>query len=200
MNKIFQSLWMLGLLVIFPGIAVRADEAKAGSTERTVWVDPKTGSLIGGGYADSGETSIVAKTLAHEKPAFRNAIDSLDARGGVVARGVGLVPAAVAWQTKVPVRELVAQQAKTGLSYGELLIANSLVSGSEESIKEIVALRNKSRSWGELSLQLHINPDSIVARAQAATNSIVYAEARSNRRREQNMRDAGYDLRHSQNT
>ena len=198
MNKILQWL-MLGVLISFPGFSLQAEEPKKQNKERTVWVDPKTGSLIGGGYAQSGETAIFARTVSHENPRFRNAIDYLDAQGGIVVRGVGLVPAAVAWQTKLPVRTLVAQQAQTRLSYGELLIVNSLAEGTEKSFTEILTLRGKGRSWGELALKLHVNPDSITARAEAAANSIVYAEARGNRRREQNLHDAGYDMRRSQN-
>jgi hypothetical protein len=201
MKKGFQLFVALELIGFCSSLSLQAGEAKPQSNkESTVWVAPPVGSLIGGGYAGSGQTRIWAKTIEHEKPALRNAIEMLDSQGGLVVRGVGLVPAAVAWQTKVPVRQLVQQQADTRLSYGELLIANSLAQGSEKSFNEILALRRKSKSWGELSLKLHINPDSIVARAAAASDSIRYAEARSNRRRQQNLQDSGYDLRHSQNS
>jgi hypothetical protein len=201
MKRTFQFSVTLGLIAFCSSPSAQAGQAKSQKNkESSVWVDPPAGSLIGGGYADSGETRIWAKTIAREKPAFRNAIEMLDSQGGVIVRGVGLVPAAVSWQTKVPVRELIQQQANTRLSYGELLIANSLAEGSGKTFNEILALRDKSKSWGELSLKLHINPDSIVQRANAASSSIRYAEARSNRRREQNMKDAGDDIRHMQNS
>jgi hypothetical protein len=57
-------------------------------------------------------------------------------------------------QTKVPVRTLVSQQVDTRLSYGELLIANSLAEGSQKSFKEIIAMRIKTKTWGELAMQL----------------------------------------------
>lgn len=128
--------------------------------------------------------------MTGEDPAFRKAIDSLDAQSGKVMRGVGLVPAAVSWQTKVPLETLVAQQAETGLSYGELLVANSLAVGSGNSFARILAMRAKTLTWAELSSKLRINPNSLVARAQAAFNSINNAQARFDRRH----REAVYGL------
>ena len=200
MNKTLLDLTMLGLTLVYPGFLARAEDAKPyENKEAKLWVAPPTGSLLGGGFANSGETHIRPKTIARERPGFRNAIELLDRQGGVTVAGVGLVPTAVAWQTKVPVRTLVSQQVDTRLSYGELLIANSLAEGSQKSFKEIIAMRIKTKTWGELAMQLHINPDSIKGRAEAASSSISYAEARRNRRREQNLRDSGFELRHSQN-
>ncbi len=200
MNKTLLLLTTLGVVLHYPVLSARAEQPKPyKNKEAKLWVAPPTGSLLGGGYADSGETHIRAKTIAREQPGFRNAIQLLDAQGDVTVAGVGLVPTAVAWQTKVPVRTLVAQQVDTRLSYGELLIANSLAEGSQKSFQEIIAMRIKTKTWGELALQLHINPESIKARAEAASSAISYAEARRNRRREQNLRDSGFETRHSQN-
>ena len=200
MNNTLPFISMLGVILLCSGVSARSEEQKSyKNKEATLWVAPKTGSLLGGGYADSGETHIRANTIARERPGFPNAIELLDRQGGVTVAGVGLVPTAVAWQTKVPVRTLVTQQVNTRLSYGELLIANSLAEGSQKSFKEIIAMRTKTKTWCELSMQLHINPDSIKARAEAASNAISYAEARRNRRREQNLRDSGFEMRHSQN-
>jgi len=200
MNKTLPFSAMLGLILLYSGVSARAEQPKSyKNKEATLWVAPPTGSLLGGGFANSGETHIRPKTIARERPGFRNAIELLDRQGGVTVAGVGLVPTAVAWQTKVPVRTLVSQQVDTRLSYGELLIANSLAEGSQKSFKEILAMRTKTKTWGELAMQLHINPDSIKGRAEAASSSISYAEARRNRRREQNLRDSGFEMRHSQN-
>ncbi len=201
MNKRLPfCLTILGVILACPSLSLRAEQPKSyKNKEATLWVAPPTGSLLGGGYADSGETHIRPKTIAREQPGFRSAIQLLDAQGSVTVAGAGLVPTAVAWQTKVPVRTLVSQQVNTRSSYGELLIANSLAEGSQKSFNEILALRAKAKTWGELSRQLHINPDSIKARAEAASSAISYAEARRNRRREQNLRDSGFDMRRSQN-
>jgi hypothetical protein len=200
MNTTLPFLTTIGVILASAGLSARADEPKSHKNkEATLWVAPPTGSLLGGGYADSGKTHIRAKTIAREQPGFRNAIQLLDAQGDVTVAGVGLVPTAVAWQTKVPVRTLVTQQVNTRLSYGELLVANSLAEGSGKSFNEIIAMRTRTKTWGELAGQLHINPDSIKARAEAASSAISYAEARRNRRREQNLRDSGFETRHSQN-
>lgn len=196
-RRLFIALALSAIGVPFAAHAQDANSSQKKSP--TVWVDPKTGSLIGGGYAETGQTNIQARTLSHESAAFRGAINTLDAQGMRTVRGVGMVPTAVSAQTKVPVRTLVEQQSQTGLSYGELLIANSLAEGSGKSLDAIVAMRKSSSSWEALSKKLKINSKSIVARANAATNAIQYAEARSNRRRDQNMRDNGYELRKAQN-
>jgi hypothetical protein len=91
------------------------------------------------------------------------------------------VPAAVAWQTETRMRTLIAQQAETGLSYGELLIANSLAAKGKESFDHIVAMRAKSRTWGELAEQLQVDLDLIVTRANAASRRIVAVDFRSRR-------------------
>ncbi len=116
--------------------------------------------------------------MTGEEPAFRKAIDALDAQAGKVMRGTGLVPAAVSAQAQVPIEVLFAQQAETGLSYGELPVADSLAVGSGRSFARILALRAKTPTWAELSLQLWINPNSLVARAEAAKSAINNADAR----------------------
>ncbi|HEX4667093.1 MAG TPA: hypothetical protein VH207_10865 [Chthoniobacterales bacterium] len=200
MKTACRFLIVFAVLVLFSGVPAQAQApAQSKNKESTVWVTPKAGSLIGGGYTDSGVTTIQARTLGQDTFAFRNAIYYLDEQGGKTVRGVGLVPTAVAWQTKVRIRTLIEQQAQTHLSYGELLVANSVAEGSGKSLADILALREKVKSWGALSRQLHINPESIQARAKAASNAILYADARNDRRREQNMKDAGNDIRHMQN-
>jgi len=75
--------------------------------------------------------------------------------------------------------KLIEQQAETGLSFGELLIANSLATKSQKSFGEIVALRAKTRTWGELAERLQINPNFIITRANIAAERIVTADFRS---------------------
>jgi hypothetical protein len=136
--------------------------------------------------------------MTGEEPAFRRAINLLDGQSGKVMRGVGLVPAAVSTQTGVSVGTLAAQQAETGLSYGELLVADSLAVGSGNSFARILAMRAQTQTWAELSLKLRINPNSIVARAQAAFNSINYAQARFDRRHRESI--YGLDVLRTQNS
>jgi hypothetical protein len=176
-----RFLVVLGVLAFFPGPSSNAD---APSLSKTA--------------ASSNSVRFHARTMTGEEPAFRRAIDSLDGQSGKVMRGVGLVPAAVSTQTGVSVGTLAAQQAETGLSYGELLVADSLAVGSGNSFARILAMRAQTQTWAELSLKLRINPNSIVARAQAAFNSINYAQARFDRRHRESI--YGLDVLRTQNS
>jgi hypothetical protein len=180
-NQSPRFLVVLGVLALFPGPSSNAD---APSLSKTA--------------ASSNSVRFHARTMTGEEPAFRRAIDSLDGQSGKVMRGVGLVPAAVSTQTGVSVGTLAAQQAETGLSYGELLVADSLAVGSGNSFARILAMRAQTQTWAELSLKLRINPNSIVARAQAAFNSINYAQARFDRRHRESI--YGLDVLRTQNS
>ena len=140
--------------------------------ELTVWISNPTGSLLGRGYASSYLTNIPARTLSRDGARLRNAVHGLDGLGMMPVKGFGLVPAAVAWQTSVPMRKLIEQQAETGLSYGELLVANSIASQSQQSFSQVVALRAQTRSWGELARQLNVDPALLVTRAKTASQRI----------------------------
>jgi hypothetical protein len=180
-NQSPRFLVVLGVLAFFPGPSSNAD---APSLSKTA--------------ASSNSVRFHARTMTGEEPAFRRAIDLLDGQSGKVMRGVGLVPAAVSTQTGVSVGTLAAQQAETGLSYGELLVADSLAVGSGNSFARILAMRAQTQTWAELSLKLRINPNSIVARAQAAFNSINYAQARFDRRHRESI--YGLDVLRTQNS
>ena len=123
-----------------------------------------------------------AKTMTGEEMTFRRAIDALDGRSDKRVAGVDMLPAVVSAQTGVPIATLKAQQAETGLSYGELLVADSLAVGSGNSFARILRMRSKTQTWAELSLRLRINPASLVARARAASLSIDNAVGRYERR------------------
>ena len=136
--------------------------------------------------------------MSGEEPVFREAIDTLDAQSGRVVRGTGLVPGAVSEETRVPVRTLIAQQAETGLSYGELLVADSLAVGSGQSFARILAMRAKTQTWAELSWKLRIHPRSLIARARGAVDIINDTEARYYRQRKETI--YGLDVVRTQNS
>lgn len=170
---------------------------EAPKKRRTVWVDAPTGSLLGRGAVDAGDTDSAAADsgarLNAEEPKLRNAVVKLDKQAATVVEGWALIANAVAWQTKVPVKTLKQQHDSTGMTYGELLIANSLAAGSNNSFESVLAMKQKTRRWSDLARQLKINPDSVVARAQAATQSLVLAQSRRERRRDENLRDNGFN-------
>jgi|GEM_PF-2389453 len=175
-------------------------QTSAPPTKRTVWVEPPTGSLLGRGAINAGDQgdgrSSAASVSAAEKPTFRTALGDLDAQSATVVEGWSLIGPAVSGQTGVSLDTLKKQRAATGLSFGELLVANSLASGSGKSFNEIVRMKAKAQTWSQLARQLNINIDSISARLRTASESVKYAESRRRQRREQNVRDT---LRDSQN-
>ena len=180
--KIFVA---LGALALVPSlIAQEKTVSLQKHRELTVWVSAPTGSHLGNGYASTYLTNIPARTIGKENPNLRNAIHSLDGLGMLSVRGLGLLPAAVAWQTDISMRKLIEQQATTGLSYGELLMVNSLAAKSSESFDNVVAMRQKTRTWGELADELQVDPGFIVARADTAAKRIRAVDYR-NRHRQQ---------------
>ena len=126
---------------------------------------------------------------AQTSRALERALANFDAQSGTVVEGWALSIPAVAWQTGVPVETLKKQRAATNLSFGELLVANSLARGSGKSFDEILAFRQRTQGWSQLAKQLNIDIDSITARLRAAGESIKYAQSRRKQRREQNLRD-----------
>jgi hypothetical protein len=162
--------------------------------ERSVWVPPPTGSHIGGGFTSSGDSNNKSASklrTTQENTALGTAVATLDAKAATVVDGYALMPTAVAWQIKVPVEVLKKQRATSGLTYGQLLVANSLASGSGKSFDQILALRAKTRNWSQLAENLHVSVKSIIGRINAADDSLKYAESHRRLRREQNLNDNG---------
>ncbi|MBA3609673.1 MAG: hypothetical protein H0W43_14400 [Chthoniobacterales bacterium] len=192
MNTFHKFLAALGGLALLPG---SIDAASAGSASKhrdiTVWVSSPTGTLLGRGYVSTYLTNIRARTIAKEDPTLRHAIVSLEALGMTPVRGFGLVPAAVAWQSRLPMRKVIQQQAATGLSYGELLLANVLAPKSRHGFEQVVAQRGHTRTWGELANQLQVSPDFLVSRVQIASQRIKLVESSLRRRP---MSDGGTSL------
>jgi hypothetical protein len=168
-------------------------QTSAPPTKRTVWVEPPTGSLLGRGAVDAGDRSdarpTTATASAAEKSSFKTALNDLNAQSATVVEGYSLIGPAVSWQTGVPVEIVKKQRAATGLSFGELLVANSLASGSGKSFNEIMRIKAKTQGWSQLAKQLNINIDSVTARLRTAGESVKYAESRRRQRRDQNIRD-----------
>src|SRR5689334_4202485 len=106
-------------------------------------------------------------------------------------KGFGLVPAAVSWQTDVPIHTLIEQQAETRLSYGELLIANALAAKSGESFHTIISQRVNAPTWGEVAKQLNVSSDSLIQRANLASERIRLVEFNS---RKKPQKDGGVNF------
>src|SRR6266487_3668537 len=102
---------VIAIAIILPCQA----QTSAPSKKRTVWVDPRTGSLLGGGYVDAGDRNdarpTAAAVSAAEKPSFKTALNDLNAQSATVVEGYSLIGPAVSWQTGVSVEILKKQRA-----------------------------------------------------------------------------------------
>src|SRR5262249_55091885 len=179
MKTMTKFLVVLGVLAQVPAFTAQADKSQSQSGKHLdlqVWIDAKVGTLLGGGYTSSYLTNIHAKTMGKEEPQLREAINNLDGLGMMPVRGFGLVPAAVSWQTDVPIRTLVEQQAETRLSYGELLVANALAVKSGESFNQIISQRVRNSTWGDLAKQLNIESEFLINKANKASDRIRLVE------------------------
>ncbi len=144
---------------------------------------------------DSGEVDNESATrleTARENRALGAAIAKLDAKAKTAVDGWALMTTAVSWQTKVPIEVLKGQRATSGLTYGELLVANSLATGSGKNIDQVLAFRAKSQNWSQLARKLHIGVGSLIARLKGADESIQYAEYRRKIRRNQNFKETEF--------
>ena len=192
MKRIFALI--LTFLILGGSVTLAHAQANV-PRKRTVWVPPPLGSHLGGGFVETGEvdnTSATNLATSKENKALAEAITQLDAKAKTVVEGWALMSTAVSWQTKVPVDVLKKQRATSGLTYAQLLVANSLATGAGKSFDQVLALRAKTGNWSHLAGKLHISLKSIVARLDAASESITYAEARRKLRREQNLKDSDF--------
>ena len=188
----------IGIMMILPCAAQTAQPSP--HKKRTVYTPPPTGSLLGGGYTSAGDTDAVANpptaysVSSADKASFRQALAHFDAQSSTVVDGYALIVPAVKLQTGVPAETLKWQRQKTGLTYGELLVANSLASGSGKSFNDILAMKNKGQSWSQISQSLRINIDSITTRLKTAEESVKYAQSRKKEKRNQNVGDTMRDI------
>lgn len=176
--------------VVFGISATLASAQTTAPRKTSVYVPPPMGSHLGGGYVRTGDADNNKSTskLGPENTTLGKAVANLDAKASTVVDGYSLMPTAVSWQTKVPAEVLKKQRAKSGLSYGQLLVANSLASGSGKTFEQVLALRAKTQDWNQLAANLHVGVNSIMARLKAADESVTYAEARRNLRRDQSIK------------
>ena len=78
------------------------------------------------------------------------------------------VLAAISKETGVQVATLEAQKKKTGLGFGELLIANSLASATGKTFDEIVALKTSGQGWGKVAKANNLKLGDVVSKARHA--------------------------------
>ncbi len=114
---------------------------------------------------------------AENEAVLNQAIKDLNARAKTDA-DKKLVLAAVSQQTQVPETTLQSQMATTHLSYGELLVADSLAEGSGKTLTNIVALK-QGKGWAALSTEVKINPSSVLDRLRTTGKVVQMSQAKS---------------------
>jgi hypothetical protein len=123
--------------------------------------------------------SLCAVTAIHaeNEVVLNQAIKDLNARAKSDA-DKKLVLAAVSQQTQVPEKTLQSQMATTHLSYGELLVADSLAESSGKTLTGIVALK-QGKGWAALSTEMKINPSSVLDRLRTTAKVVQMSQVKS---------------------
>lgn len=123
----------------------------------------------------AGSLCCAAGAYADDETNLNQAMRALDARARTDA-DKKLVVTAVSQQTQVPEKTLETQLRTSHLSYGQLLIADSLAGASGETLENILARKAKSAGWAALSKELKIAPASIVNRIRNAEKTVRTAQ------------------------
>jgi hypothetical protein len=125
--------------------SVAAVRTQPAASKRSVWVEPPTGSHIGGGFArNSGNTG------SNDEPGLASAIKSINAAESS-PREQSYALAAVSVVSGVSQAELVRQQNQTQLRLGELFAFNTIARNREAKVHELVGLRSQGKSWTDIA-------------------------------------------------
>ena len=110
-----------------------------------MYVPPETGSLLGGGYV-----RVPKKVTGTDEHALVGNINLLNAAAGSTDERPFVV-AAVSRVTGVSQTDLLAQQDRLRLRFGELCAINAIARGNSSKVHEIALQRAKGQSWAQLA-------------------------------------------------
>ena len=130
---------------------------------------------------------------ADDEAALHQAIAALNAKANDQVSS-DMVATSVAQETGVPVKTVKQQMSSTHLSYGDLLVADSLSAASGKSLAEIQAAHAKGKGWTQIAKDLSISSKSLVNRARHAKQTVEFTQNTSQKRGDSNrmmMQDAG---------
>jgi hypothetical protein len=113
---------------------------------------------------------------AEDEATLNQGIATLNAQAKTAA-DKKIVLGAVAQQTNVPEKTLESQMAATHLTYGELVVANSLAQGSGKAVTNILALK-KGKGWAEVSREVKINPASVIDRLRTTQKVVQISQTK----------------------
>jgi hypothetical protein len=112
---------------------------------QSVWVDPPTGSHIGGGFV-----RVPGSAGRNDEAGLISAINSLDA-AEQRRQEQPFVLAAAAQTSGLSQEQLLAQQNQTRLRMGELLALNILARNQTAKVNELAAHKSQGQSWSDLA-------------------------------------------------
>ncbi len=141
--------------------------ADTGVKNKTLWVPPPVGSLLGGGYV-----RVANEVQGNDEAALIGTIGQLNAAGGSKEERPFVI-SAVSRSTGVSVRELRAQQDNLRLQFGQLCAINAIAHGNSNKVQEIALLKSKGKTWTELAQANGISIATVVQKARNANEMTV---------------------------
>ncbi len=125
--------------------------------EKSVWVEPPTGSHLGGGFARRSSTAVT-----NDEPGLVAAINSINA-AEARQREQPFALRAASQVSGMSQDLILAQQKQLRLRLGELLALNVIARNQQPKVRQMIDLRAKGTSWSQLAQS---NSISVAAVAQ----------------------------------
>lgn|SRR5689334_8600288 len=149
--------------------SVNNPPAESDDDWETMWVAPPVGSMLGGGTVRIAPRKITG----NDETALLGHIRHLNAAAGTKVERPFVV-AAVARATGVSQDELLSQQDRLHLRFGELCAINAIAGPHTRKVREIAVLKSKGKTWTELA---EANGLSIATVVQTARDASEMTEA-----------------------
>ncbi|MEO5717293.1 MAG: hypothetical protein ABIR29_01835 [Chthoniobacterales bacterium] len=131
---------------------------------RTVWVPPPTGSLLGGGYV-----RVASDSGSNDEPGLVSAINTLNAAAGSKTERPFVV-SAVSRVSGLSAQQLMAQQDRMQVRFGELLAFNTIARNHEDKVRELASLKAKGQTWSQLAQANAISVGSVAKTVRNAND------------------------------
>jgi hypothetical protein len=134
---------------------------------QAVWVDPPTGSHVGGGFVRTGSGS-----GSNDEQGLISAIESIN-RAETSQREHPYAISAASVVSGISEGNLLAQQHQTQLRLGELLALNTIAQNRAPKVQELARLRSQGRSWSDLSRANGMNIAVVAQKVRRANDLAV---------------------------
>ncbi|HXA10044.1 MAG TPA: hypothetical protein VNW28_08685 [Chthoniobacterales bacterium] len=125
--------------------SVAAVRTQPAASKRSVWVEPPTGSHIGGGFARAS-----GNTGSNDEPGLISAINSIN-QANAHQREQPFVLAAFSQVSGLSQQQVLTLQNQTRLPLGDLLAFNTIARNRQPKVQELAALKASGKSWAALA-------------------------------------------------